>query len=104
MRMKAPRVTPRHVWALDIDKDGRPTQAHLILDELPRPGDLRDSLETACGHRYSWNDHTGWWFTGPGQLPLAEPKVHCGGVVSTEVVPDDERTVAHSKLGRAARR
>jgi hypothetical protein len=76
--MTATQPGARRLWALDVDKDGRPAAAHLVLDPVPTSGDRRDSMEAVCGHFYSWNDHIGWWVTTGEQLPLALTKVHCG--------------------------
>src|SRR5258707_132879 len=54
-KMYSTQSSSRHLWALDVDRDGRPYCAHLVLDPIPTTGDLRDSLETVCRKWYSWN-------------------------------------------------
>lgn len=66
-----------HLWALDLDGQNRPFQAHLITAiGLGPNGEERFS---DCGRSYTRGTHPrGWWSSRAGELPLQEQHVHCG--------------------------
>jgi hypothetical protein len=69
----APMSDEPNLWMLDLDAEGWPRRAHLIVEE-------RDGVRTtACGERATAGTHPrGWWSTRAGSLPLVRRYVHCG--------------------------
>ena len=72
--MRGSEVTAR-IWALDIDEDGHPWRAHLIVTCDLRPaGEVRTS---ACGQQFTQSSHPRGWWEIEG-LPLQDHAIHCG--------------------------
>lgn len=70
-----------NLWALDLDDDGQPWQAHLIVEpvEVPENGQWPDVLVAACGQRCAgWSHPRGWWGSDGTDLPLPKDAIHCG--------------------------
>jgi hypothetical protein len=62
------------LWALDLDKQGRPVYAHLIVD-----GAETEQRIAACGRVFTRYTHMrGWWWTPLDELPLQPHAIHCG--------------------------
>jgi hypothetical protein len=70
-------VSNELLWMLDLDRDGLPWRAHLIVE------DHGSARVTACGSRETVFSHPrGWWNTRAGEFPLAGTEaIHCGAEV-----------------------